>query len=400
MRFLYLRTVYWFNLKAGGSVGHTAGVINSMNNKVDLKVLSNDVLEGVKPDIDLLKPILIPFLTLEINEFLYNFKVIKKCKSYLFDCIYQRYSGFSFCGAYLAKQKKVPFILEFNSSDVWKIKYWKSNDGKLKRLAKYIYNKIFKLPIVSFIENYNLKNATYIVVVSKALNDTLIGLGVDETKIIVNPNGVDTEKYSSIIDSKDTKTKYNINDKIVLGFIGTFGQWHGAENIAKAYGKLLQRHPEFREKTKLLMVGDGVKMSEVKEIINDMDIAENVILTGLVPQSEGPKYLAACDILINATVPNPDGSEFFGSPTKLFEYMAMGKGIICSNMAQMAEILVHNKTAYMVKPGDIDELSFAMKELIQKKELREYLGKNSREEVLAKYTWDKHVERILRKIYE
>jgi glycosyltransferase involved in cell wall biosynthesis len=80
--------------------------------------------------------------------------------------------------------------------------------------------------------------------------------------------------------------------------------------------------------------------------------------------------------------------------------MAMGKAIICSDMAQMAEILIHNKTAYMVKPADIDELMNAMKILIDDEKIREVLSKNAREEAVAKYTWDKHVENILEKINE
>lgn len=400
MRVLYLRTLYWFDLKAGGSVGHTAGVINAMDNKIDLHVVSNDDLADVKKELEFLKPIFLPFVPKEISEFFYNFKVINHCKNMKSDMIYQRYNGFSFCGAYLAKQKNIPFVLEFNSSDVWKIKHWKSNDGKLKKIAKYIYNKLFKLPIVSFIESYNLKNASYIVVVSDALKKTLVGFGVDKSKIIVNPNGIDEEKYHPNVEYGDIKQKYSLQNKVVLGFIGTFGQWHGAENIALAYGKLLQKYPEYKEKSKLLMIGDGIKIGEVKKHITDFEIQTNVVLTGLVPQSEGSKYLSACDVLINSTVPNPDGSEFFGSPTKLFEYMAMGKAIICSDMAQMAEILIHNKTAYMVKPADIDELMNAMKILIDDEKIREVLSKNAREEAVAKYTWDKHVENILEKINE
>lgn len=400
MRVLYLRTLYWFDLKAGGSVGHTAGVINAMDKKVDLHVVSNDNLAEVKKKTEILNPIFLPLMPKEISEFFYNFKVINNCKNMKSDVIYQRYNGFSFCGAYLAKQKNIPFVLEFNSSDVWKIKHWKSNDGKLKKIAKYIYNKLFKLPIVRFIENYNLKNASYIVVVSDALKKTLVGFGVDETKLIVNPNGIDETKYHPDIKSYELKIKFKLENKIVFGFIGTFGQWHGAENIALAYGQLLNKFPELTESTKLLMVGDGIKMSEVKQNINDMNIVENVIFTGLVPQSEGAKYLSVCDVLINSTVPNPDGSEFFGSPTKLFEYMAMGKAIICSDMAQMAEILEHNKTAYMVKPGDINEIMNAMKDLIDTQELRTILGKNARSKVVEKYTWDKHVENILERINE
>ena len=60
MKILYLRTLYWFGLKAGGSVGHTAGVINAMDKKVRLSVVSNDELWGVNKEITVVKPIKFP----------------------------------------------------------------------------------------------------------------------------------------------------------------------------------------------------------------------------------------------------------------------------------------------------------------------------------------------------
>lgn len=398
MKILYLRTLYWFGLKAGGSVGHTAGIINAMDKKVELSVVSNDFLPDVDKDITIVRPIKIPLVPKDILEFFYNFKIIKYCKNLKADAIYQRYNGFSFCGAYIAKMKNIPFILEFNSSDVWKIKNWKNNDTFLKRIFKTIYYKIFKLPIVSVIEKYNLNSAAHIVVVSDALKDILLKFGVGKNKIIVNPNGIDEGKYNPQIKCDDVKQKYNLENKIIVGFIGTFGQWHGAENIALAFGRLLKKYPEYKNKVKLFMIGDGVRMPVVKKYILEFSLQENVALAGLIPQDQGAKFLNACDILINATVPNPDGSEFFGSPTKLFEYMAMGKATICSDMAQMSEILEHGKTAYMVEPGNIDELATAMKELVDDSELRQRLGGSARDEVIQKYTWDKHVDKILKAI--
>lgn len=398
MKILYLRTLYWFGLKAGGSVGHTAGVINAMDKKVKLSVVSNDFLPDVDKDITIVRPIKIPLVPKDILELFYNFKIIRYCKNLKADAIYQRYNGFSFCGAYIAKKKNISFVLEFNSSDVWKIKNWKNNDTFLKRIFKTIYYKIFKLPIVSTIEKYNLSNAAHIIVVSEALKNVLLKFGADENKIIVNPNGIDERKYNPQIKCDDIKQKYNLENKIVIGFIGTFGQWHGAENIALAFGKLLKKYPEYKNKAKLFMIGDGVRMPIVKKHILEFGLQENVVLTGLIRQDQGAKFLNACDILINATVPNPDGSEFFGSPTKLFEYMAMGKAIICSDMAQMSEILEQGKTAYMVEPGNIDELATAMKELVDDSELRRRLGNSVRDEVIQKYTWDKHVDKILKAI--
>jgi hypothetical protein len=53
-----------------------------------------------------------------------------------------------------------------------------------------------------------------------------------------------------------------------------------------------------------------------------------------------PAYLDACDILASPHVPSIDESEFFGSPTKLFEYLAMEKGIVASRLGQVGEVIV------------------------------------------------------------
>jgi glycosyltransferase involved in cell wall biosynthesis len=398
IKILYLRTNYWFNLKAGGSVGHTAGVINSLNNVTNIEVISNDILAEVKQKIKIIKPVRL-FFRDDINEFLYNFKIIMLLKKEIkkYDFIYHRYNSMSFSSTYLSKKYNIPLILEYNGSEVWILKKWGTTGNPLMQLLKKVYY-FFKLPIVFFIENYNLKQASLIVVVSKAMKDELIKRGIDKNKILINPNGVDIEKFNPNIKAYDIKKKYGLENKIILGFIGTFGPWHGAENIVKAYGELLKEIPEIKSKTKLLMIGDGVKIPEVKKYIKKYGIEDNVILTGLIPQEKAPKYLSVCDVLINATVPNPDGSEFFGSPTKLFEYMAMGKAIISSNLGQMREILENDKTAILVKGGDMDELKIVMEKLIKDKKLREILSKNAREEVVKNYTWDKHVDRILKRI--
>ena len=122
-------------------------------------------------------------------------------------------------------------------------------------------------------------------------------------------------------------------------------------------------------------------------------------MTGLIPQAQGPEYLAACDILVNPTIPNPDGTPFFGSPTKLFEYMAMGKGIVASDLDQMSEILRDGETALLIEPNNIEAVADAMHKLVNNKELREKLGRNAREEVCKNYTWKMHTQKIIDALY-
>jgi len=117
--------------------------------------------------------------------------------------------------------------------------------------------------------------------------------------------------------------------------------------------------------------------------------------TGIVPYQEVPQYLAACDILVSPHVPNPDGTPFFGSPTNLFEYMAMGTGIVASDLDQIGEVLEHKRTALLVKPGSVNDLSCGIIELVKNEGLRNTLGQNVRDEVEKKYSWQQNVQKLL-----
>src|SRR5262249_6789772 len=118
------------------------------------------------------------------------------------------------------------------------------------------------------------------------------------------------------------------------------------------------------------------------------------------PQEEGATHLAACDILASPHVPNPDGTPFFGSPTKLFECMAMGKGIVASDLDQIGQILKHQQTAWMVEPGDSASLMLGLKTLIDDAAIRGRLGAAARCEVVAHYTWQAHTGKIVEKLKE
>ena len=116
-------------------------------------------------------------------------------------------------------------------------------------------------------------------------------------------------------------------------------------------------------------------------------------------------------MLLSPHVPNPDGSRFFGSPTKLYEYMAMGKGIVASDLEQIGETLGRslrveslpagspagdeNALAVLARPGDVDALARGIRFLVDHPAWANLLGRNARTEALNRYTWDHHVEKVL-----
>ena len=401
MNILYLRTVFWFGLKAGGSVGHTSGVINALSKHIQVDVVSNDSLADVQPNLTIISPGLLKLIPFRLGEVFYSFALIKKLKKKIRDCnnIYHRYSGLSFAAAYLSRKNNVPLVLEFNSSDAWMLRHWSKQSFLLTSILARVVN-LLKIPIVTYIEQYNSKNASLIIIPSAPLKEKLIKKGISEKKILINPNGVDPQTYSPSISGYQIRAKYRLENHNVIGFIGTFAQWHGVVEMARSIELFFQLNRENINEVKFLLVGDGKLMPTVKKIIDRSGCRDNVIFTGLIAQSKGPKHLAACDILLSPHIKNPDGSKFFGSPTKLFEYMAMGKAIIASNLDQIGEVLEHENTAYLVEPGNIKQLADAMQLLIADSKLRKKLGKNARTKVVKKYTWDKHVEKILARLNE
>jgi len=93
-------------------------------------------------------------------------------------------------------------------------------------------------------------------------------------------------------------------------------------------------------------------------------------------------------------VPSTDGSEFFGSPTKLFEYLAMGKGIVASRLGQVGEVIIDGENGLLVEPGDADGLARAIERLAGDGELRARLGAAARETAIERYTWRHNAARV------
>lgn len=390
---IYLRTDLWFGVKSGGSVGHIAGVLNNLKNHfAKLPILfSTDIIPTVSSEVIFkeLEPTISFWNFSELPTLASNFNFNTQFNKFDISdvsLIYHRYSINNFLGVYLSIKYKLPLVLEFNGSEVWISKNW----GKPLKYEK----------ISEKIELLNLKRAKLIVVVSDPIKNDLLKLGISPDKILVNPNGVDPNVYTPDLDVSLLKEHLGLSNKIVIGFIGTFGPWHGAEILAEAFCLLLKNNPEFKNSIHLLMIGDGTRIGEVKKIISDNRFDEFVTFSGIIPQTKGPSYLATCDVLVSPHVPNIDGTPFFGSPTKLFEYMSMAKGIVASDLDQIGEILEHNKTALLVKPGNVIELASGIKKLILDKNLRDELGINARNKIIESYSWEIHTKKIFNRLTE
>jgi len=289
------------------------------------------------------------------------------------DFIYQRYSRFNCSGVLLSAVTGLPLVLEFNGSEVWISRQW-DPVGLAWLLGRF--------------ERLNQRAADLIFVVSQVERRNLIDAGVSPAKIVVNPNGVDADRFHPDCGGLEIRRALGIEDQIVVGFVGTFGPWHGAPLLAEAAKRL--HEPATR--CHFVFIGGGEQRAQTESILDSA--AVRATFTGTISHETVPAYLDACDILASPHVPSTDGSEFFGSPTKLFEYLAMGKGIVASRLGQVAEVIIDGENGLLVKAGDADGLARAIERLAVDDELRARMGAAARKTAIERYTWRHNAARV------
>ena len=399
-RGLYIRSDHMFDTQAGGSVGHIAGVIEGFRRHgVDLQVISTDTLRLVPIDerFHLARPVYdrvrnIPELPRLMHNTALLERIAEKWDQWRPDFVYGRYSMHGYTGPALRSRYQVPYVCEYNGSFVWMNRHWVQR--------RFGPRGMFFERLGERIEMLNLRAADLVVVVSRAMKEEVVARGIDAGKVLVNPNGVDPDRYHPEVDGTAVRRRYRLEGGLVVGFIGTFGPWHGAEKLVEAAASLVREHGDIAAKVRFLLIGDGQRMGAVRQLIEEHGLQDRVVLTGRVPQEEGPAHLAACDILASPHVPNPDGTPFFGSPTKLFEYMAMGRAIVASDLDQIGEVLEHGRTGWLVEPGNADALARGIAHLCREADLRRRLAVAARREAEERHSWDSHTGRILEALKE
>jgi glycosyltransferase involved in cell wall biosynthesis len=211
-------------------------------------------------------------------------------------------------------------------------------------------------------------------------------LDVDPKSIVyLTPTTVDLQSFNPNIDGLQVRKKYGIaEDELVVLFVSTIDRTKGVFHLLDAFKEFHDIHP----KSKLVFVGPGRDIDNLKKAIVQLNLDNSVVITGRIDHSEMPEVMACADVYVR-----PGFTE--GMPMAVIEALACGKAVIAADVGGTSEIIIHGKTGLLINPKDLNATVRFLVDLSKDEGFRYNLGKNGRALIESKYTLEKMTQDYL-----
>jgi PEP-CTERM/exosortase A-associated glycosyltransferase len=247
--------------------------------------------------------------------------------------------------------------------------------------------------IVRNLETFGCKHASHVIAICNGIKKDLSKRGINNERISQVSNGIDPEKFKLSLGDIGYLSEWRLNEKIVIGFIGSFYRYEGLDLLIKAFSKIAKKE----RNVVLLLVGGGEMEQSLKQQILELKLETQIIMPGRIPHDGIPGVYALIDIMaypryamrLTNTV----------TPLKPLEAMAMGKAVVASDVGGHKELIQDEITGILHESGSSTKLAECLYRLIKDVEMRKILGKNARRWVLKNRTWERCTQ-LYDKIYQ
>lgn len=218
----------------------------------------------------------------------------------------------------------------------------------------------FALRTLVRIEEFLYRRADAIVCVTHSFRSHLVARGVEPAKISVVTNGVELEHFSPRAKPAALTGRYGLDDRFVVGYVGTHGMAHGLETLISAAATFTS-DPQI----KFILIGDGAEKARLVALAVGMD---NIVFIDSVPKDQVADHWALLDVSIIHLKRN----DLFKTviPSKIFESMAMGLPIILGVEGESADLIATEDVGVLVEPENPEALAAAIRKLARDHAMR------------------------------
>ena len=293
---------------------------------------------------------------------------------------------------YIKRKYNVPFIFEIDSPI----------EQTCERLLFYSKHKHFSY-VIAQIEKFLMMKILYkadlILPISSKLMTDLSIKGIDKSKMIIFPDGVDGNRLQfNRKNSDDVRRKYKLENSNIVIYVGTMDRMRQLHVLIDAFSKVIL----VNKRAKLLMVGDGNDRNNLEKLADELRIKDYVVFTGQIPFEDVPNFIGVADIGI-CPVPPLDFYKL-SSPIKLVEYMAMKKVVIANEEIPEHKSVIKESCGGILVRFDAESFSNSIIKLLDAPEILEEFGERGYEWVVKNRSYDmiakrfeKGLEKIMRK---
>ncbi|MDB5748633.1 MAG: glycosyltransferase, exosortase system-associated [Massilia sp.] len=238
------------------------------------------------------------------------------------------------------------------------------------------------------LETYALRQADAVTTICEGLRRDIVARGIPADKVTVIPNAVDIDKFAvGGSADQDLKSRLGLAGTRLIGFIGSFYAYEGLDVLLRAVPAMVARLPDLR----VLLVGGGPQDAQLRQLAQDLNIADKVVFTGRVPHDQVNMYYDLLDVLVYPRLPMRLTE--LVTPLKPLEAMAQGRILAASDVGGHLELITDGKTGVLFKAGDPASLAEKVGALLKQQEQWPALRANGRHYVETERNWPVSVAR-------
>ncbi|MCG1027059.1 glycosyltransferase [Virgibacillus halodenitrificans] len=239
----------------------------------------------------------------------------------------------------------------------------------------------------------NLASMTHITATGHALKKQTECFHTPAVPIDIVPFGIDMNLFKKLGEIP--------HEDIVIGTVKRMKPIYGIDLLLKAASRVVEKlkmagRGEIADRIKLLIVGEGEQLGELKQLADQLGIKERTAFVGAIPNNEVPKYINQMDIYCAFS-----RSESFG--VAVLEASACEVPVVVSNVGGLPEVVQDGVTGYICNLDDLGKMADKLYELVMDEGKRAEFGRNGRKFVRNHYEWQQNVaemEKIYKKIVQ